>query len=79
MFAGVHGELMGENSESFESSIRKNVTTLWYEVRPSQSQTGSTGQATSWAELIDKLKEYRDADIVIGITDPEAPSVVQVQ
>jgi hypothetical protein len=61
---------MGENSESFERSIHKHETTLWYQVKPSQGQTGSFGSAKDWMELIDKLKEFPDADIIISATKP---------
>ena len=70
MFAGVHGELMGENSEPFERAIHKLGTTLWYQVQPSQGQAGSVGEAKDWTELIDKLKEFRGADIIISTTKP---------
>ena len=75
MFAGVHGELMGENSESFARAIHKHETTLWYQVKPSQGQTGSVGGAKNWMELIDKLKEFPNADIIISTTDPTIEQV----
>ena len=72
MFAGVHGELMGQKSESFERAIHKHETTLWYQVLPSEGQTGSVqvGDAKDWTELLDKIKEFRDADIIISTTEP---------
>ena len=70
MLAGVHGELMGENSESFERTIHKPGTTLWYQVLPSQGQAELVGEAKDWMELTDKLREFRDADIIISTTEP---------
>jgi hypothetical protein len=73
IFVGVHGELGGEMSVESPIHIQPG-TRVWYHEQP-RSQVKHEdivliGDTNSWTDLIKKLGQYRDTNIIIGTTVP---------